>query len=61
MKCPICKNTVGFACCMCIKCGFNRMDNTYHFIEVSTDLLERLVSHEVFECLVAEHEKRKKN
>lgn len=60
MECPICKNTRGFACGTCIECGYNYLDNTYHFIEVRTELLEQLVSPEVFEYLVAEHNKWKK-
>lgn len=60
MECPICKNKYGFVSGTCIECGYNYIDNTYHFIEVRTELLERLVSPEVFEYLVAEHDKWKK-
>jgi hypothetical protein len=47
---------MGFACGTCIECGYNYLDNTYHFIEVRTELLEQLVSPDVFEYLVAEHD-----
>ena len=60
MECPICKNTRGFGCGTCIECGYNYLDNTYHFIEVRTELLKSLVSPEVFEYLVAEYNKWKK-
>jgi hypothetical protein len=59
MECPICKNNRGFACGTCIECGYNYLDNTYHFIEVRTELLERLVSPEIFKYLVSEHNKHK--
>ena len=60
MTCPICKNTMGFACGTCIDCGYNQYDHTYHFIEVSTEILEQIVSPEIFWYLVAEHERFKK-
>ena len=60
MECPICKNTCGFAFGTCINCGYNHLDNTYHKIEVSTEILKRLISPDMFDYLVAEHEKWKK-
>ena len=60
MECPVCKNTLGFACGTCIECGFNYIDKSYHFIEVRTEALKRLVSPEIFEYLVTEHEIMKK-
>ena len=59
MKCPICDNMIGFAFGTCIDCGYNYIDHKYHFIEVDTETLERVVSPEVFEYLVAEHERFK--
>ena len=60
MECPICKNTMGFVCGTCCRCGYNHLDNTYHTIEVSTEILEQIVSPEMFDYLVAEHERFKK-
>lgn len=60
MTCKICGNTMGFACGTCIECGYNYLDDTFHFIEVRTKVLEQLVSPEVFEYLVAEHQKYKR-
>ena len=60
MECPICKNTMGFAFGTCIECGYNYNDNTYHFIEVDTETLERIVSPEMFDYLVERHEKFKR-
>lgn len=60
MTCPICKNTMGFVCGTCCNCGYNYLDRTYHTIEVSTEILEQIVSPEMFEYLVAEHERFKK-
>lgn len=59
-RCPICKNTMGFVCGTCIDCGYNQIDHTFHFIEVSTEVLEQIVSPAMFDFLVAEHEKSKK-
>lgn len=59
MECPICKNKQGFACGTCIDCGYNHISNTYEFIEVRTDTLKQIVSPEVYNWLVAEHEKWK--
>lgn len=59
MKCPICDNMIGFTCGTCIDCGYNYLDHTFHFIEVSTETLEGLVSPEVFEFLVAEYRRYK--
>jgi hypothetical protein len=36
MECPICGNRQGFAFGTCGECGWNHLDNTFHFIEVST-------------------------
>lgn len=60
MTCPICKSTMGFVCGTCCRCGYNHLDHTYHFIEVSTEILEQIASPEMFEYLVAEHERFKK-
>lgn len=60
MECPICKNTMGFAFGTCCRCGYNYLDHTYHTIEVSTEILEQIVSPDMFEYLVAEHERFKK-
>ena len=60
MICPICKNTMGFAFGTCIECGYNHDDHTYHFIAVSTEILEQIVSPNMFDYLVAEHERFKK-
>ena len=60
MECPICKNTMGFAFGTCCRCGCNHIDHTYHTIEVNTEILEQIVSPEMFEYLVAEHERSKK-
>lgn len=58
MECPVCGNTVGFAFGTCVRCGYNHEDNTYHFIKVNTEILQRLVSEEIFNLLVSDHEKR---
>lgn len=60
MECPICKNRMGFVCGTCIECGYNHDDHTYHFIEVSTEILEQIISPEMFWYLIAEHEESKK-
>lgn len=60
MECPICKNKIGFVCGTCIDCGYNQLDHTYHFIEVSTEILKQIVSPNMFYYLVAEHERFKK-
>lgn len=59
MECPICLNRIGFACGTCIECGFNHLDNTFHRIEVDTEVLKHLVTPEVFAKLVYEHEENK--
>ena len=60
MECPICKNKYGFVCGTCIDCGYNSIDNEFEFIEIRTELLRQLVSPEMFELLVADHEKWKR-
>ena len=60
MECPICKNKIGFVCGTCIDCGYNQLNHAYDFIEVSTEILEQIVSPEMFDYLVAEHERFKK-
>lgn len=60
MECPVCKNNRGFVCGTCSNCGYNHLDHTYHTIEVSTDILSRFVSPEVFNYLISEHERWKK-
>lgn len=60
MECPICKNTIGFVCGTCNNCGYNQIDQTYHTIKVNTEILEQIVSPEMFDYLVAEHERRYK-
>ena len=60
MECPICKNKTGFVFGTCCECGYNHVDHTYHYIKVSTEILERIVSPEVFNHLVEEHERFKK-
>ena len=59
MTCPICKNTMGFVCGMCIKCGYNH--NTYEFekIEVNVKTLEALLPIETVWFLIDEHAKWK--
>ena len=61
MECPICKNKYGFAFGTCSKCGYNYLDNTYHTIEVSTEILERIVPPDMFYYLVEQHERFHKN
>lgn len=61
MKCPICKNTMGFAFGTCCECGYNHLDHTYHTIKVDTDILKRIVSPDMFYYLVKQHEKIKRN
>ena len=60
MECPICKNTMGFACGTCVECGYNYHDNTFHVIRVDTKFLKSVVPPEIFDYLVAEHERCKK-
>lgn len=60
MECPICKNRIGFVCGTCIECGYNHIDHEYGFITVSTIILKNLVSPDMFEYLVEEHERCKK-
>lgn len=36
-SCPHCTNTMGFVCGTCIECGFNHLDNSFHFIKVWSD------------------------
>lgn len=57
MECPICKNKMGFAFGTCIECGYNHLDNSYHTIEVNTEILKSLVDEETFWWLVYEHER----
>lgn len=59
MECPICKNMMGFVCGTCVECGYNHIDHTYHFIKVSTEILEQIVSPGIFEYLVYEYERFK--
>lgn len=35
--CPVCKNKVGFAFGTCIECGYNHLDDSFHFIKVHID------------------------
>lgn len=60
MECPICKSKVGFVCGTCNNCGYNQLDHTYHTIEVDAKVLRQIVSPEMFDYLVAEHERWKK-
>ena len=57
MKCPVCENKQGFSCGTCIDCGYNYIDNTFHFIKIATDLLKLYVSKNIFNDLVSIHEK----
>ena len=59
MECPICKNIMGFACGTCIECGYNYIDNTFHYIRVNTDILKSLLPEEIFNSLVEEHKRMK--
>lgn len=59
MKCPICKNTVGFALGTCIDCGWNYLDNSFHHIEINTDELRRLVDPDTYKRLIEEHRCRR--
>lgn len=61
MTCPICKNTMGFIFGTCIECGYNYLDHTYHTIKVDTEVLKQVVSPEIFNYLVEQHEKHKRN
>ena len=61
MECSICKNKCGFIFGTCCKCGYNYLDNTYHFIEVNTETLEQIVSPDVFYYLVEQHERLKQD
>ena len=61
MECPICKNKRGFVFGTCSECGYNYLDNTYYSIEVSTEILEQLVSPETFNFLVEQHERFMRN
>ena len=55
MNCPICKNEYGFSCGTCIDCGFNYIDKTFHKIEVSTEVLKRLLPKDIVYTLIEEH------
>lgn len=57
MECPICKNKIGFAFGTCGECGYNHLDNSYHTIEVNTEILKSLVDEDTFWWLVYEHER----
>lgn len=61
MECAICKNKYGFTFGTCCKCGYNYIDNTYHFLEVDAKILELLVSPDSFDYLVKQHERLKKD
>lgn len=61
MECPICKNNYGFAFGTCCKCGYNYLDNTYHTIEVSTEILKQVVSPDMFYYFVEQHERFKRD
>ena len=53
--CPICKNKCGFVCSTCINCGYNYADKTFHKIQVSTEVLKRLLPEETVYYLIEEH------
>lgn len=59
MICPICKNTMGFVCGMCINCGYNQHTNEFEKIEVNVKVLEALLPIETVWYLVDEHKKWK--
>ena len=59
MKCPICKNTMGFVCGTCIRCGYDQLDHKFKYIEVSVDVLEALLPEHVVDRLIDEHERHK--
>jgi len=37
--CPKCKNEKGFVFGTCIDCGWNHLDDTFHWIKVNIDAL----------------------
>lgn len=39
-KCPICKNTYGFAVGMCCNCGYNHISHKFERIEVYVEDLK---------------------
>ena len=49
--CPMCDNKMGFAFGTCGECGWNYLDNTFHFIKVHTDDLPESIKHR----LITEH------
>ncbi len=50
--CPNCKNEIGFVFGMCISCGFNYLDHTFHFIKVwRSDFL----NDEYWDYLIQKH------
>ena len=55
MECPICKNKTGFAFGVCVECGYNHLNDSYHTIKVNTEILKSLVDEETFWWLVLEH------
>jgi predicted ATP-dependent serine protease len=56
--CTICRNDQGFAFGTCIECGWNYLDNTFHWIEVQAeDLASLSESHR--DALIVMHLQRK--
>lgn len=52
--CPKCTNRIGFSFGTCAECGWNHLDNTWHYIKASTDHLP----YSVKEDLIRIHAKR---
>lgn len=53
--CPHCQNTMGFVFGTCCNCGWNSIDHTFHFVQVS---LEDVPSLDPY--LLAKHAARTK-
>jgi hypothetical protein len=58
MECPACKNKVGFVFGTCIHCGYNHYDNSYRWIEVDMEVLERYIPPYVLQSLIQRHKQR---
>lgn len=37
MTCDKCGNTMGFAFCTCVRCGWNEIDKSFHYIKVNVN------------------------
>lgn len=58
--CKICGNTKGFGFGTCCNCGYNYLDNTFHFIQVRVDDLLYLPL-EIKENLINKHQQKFNN